>query len=140
MSRGTLWQNLNHLTGPTAVKDRNGGKGPLRWRFDVKLVSGENRFEAYAATADGAWFSEPAVAVVRYDAPGKKVADARSVAELFKRRGQKLYEKVHVTPLLDQAATREGVKQTLKRVAAQTRPQDRRSSSESSKRLACRLS
>ena len=50
--------------------------------------------------------------------------DAEALGDLFRRRGGSLYDKVHVTTLTDDKATRDGIKSALKTVAADTRPQD----------------
>src|SRR5262249_23519304 len=52
--------------------------------------------------------------------------DAESIATLFEKRGPVLYgsEQVNVTRILNEAATRQGIRETLKQVARKTRPQD----------------
>jgi hypothetical protein len=115
--------------------------------FRIALVPGENRLRVTAASGDGSWESEPATLLLRYEEPLAKselhlvavginryadanlnlnfaAGDARALTDLFQQRGPALYEKVHVKLLVDQEATKSGIKETLKRVAGETRPQD----------------
>jgi WD40 repeat protein len=119
----------------------------VRRRFPVSLVAGENRLEVRAASSDGSMESEPAALVLRYEKPLPKpelyllavginryaqdsinlrfaAADAQAVVQLFERRGQKLYQKVHAHALLDDKATKEGIRQALAEVARRAKPQD----------------
>ncbi len=50
--------------------------------------------------------------------------DARTVAELFRRRGRQVYSDVLCHEVLDQKATRSGILKTLQQAAADSRPQD----------------
>ena len=128
------------------------GTKPLRGQDrpqDVRGRShpGRNRLRISASNADGSWEAEPAEVVLTYERPlamsqlyvmavgisryadahlnlNYAARDAEAVADLFQRRGQGLYEKVHVTPLLDAQATRAGIHATLRALASQTRPQD----------------
>jgi len=121
----------------------------LRGTFHVPLLEGENRLEVHAASADGSWESEPATLVLRGEKAAAKpdlhllaigvnryrqgsinlryaAVDAQSIAELFSQRGPALYGqgKVHVTHLLDEQATRQGIEKAVAQVAAQAKPQD----------------
>lgn len=141
-----LTQNGARILTPGKV-EREGNRG--RRLVTVLLVEGENRLEARAATGDGSWDSEPALLVLRYEKPLVKpelhlvavginqyaqatlslkyaAADANAMAELFEKRGPALYGegKVHVTRLLDDKATKEGIKKALADVAQKARPQD----------------
>ncbi|HTU21743.1 MAG TPA: caspase family protein [Gemmataceae bacterium] len=124
----------------------------LTCRFTVDLIPGDNPIEATAKSADGVE-SEPAILVVRYEKPLSKpdlyllavgvsaykdlqlrkgvkyaAADARALAEVFKRRGVKggLYREVHVDRflLLDDKATREGIVAALKEIGDKARKED----------------
>lgn len=140
----TLYQNGARVLAPG--EKRLDGK-ILHRSFRVALVEGENRLRVASATADGSWESEPAEIVLRYEKPLAKsrlyvvtvgisryadaamslsfaAPDAQDLAELFQRRGQTLYEQVHLTTLIDDQATKSGIQQALKQAADQTRPQD----------------
>jgi WD40 repeat protein len=118
-------------------------------RFSIPLVPGDNRFEVRAASADGSWESEPAVASLRSDGTAAEpelyvlavginrfardagiagldfcAPDARAVAGLFRRRAGKLYRRVHVTLLLDEQASKEGILQALAAMARQAKAPD----------------
>jgi hypothetical protein len=115
--------------------------------FDVSLIEGLNQLRATASSADGTWEAEPAEIVLQYEVAGAKsrlylvavginryadanmnlrfaANDARAITELFRRRGQAIYEQVQVVPLVDRDATQIGVREALRRAAGQTRPQD----------------
>jgi WD40 repeat protein len=115
--------------------------------FHVRLVEGENRLRVEAASADGSWESEPArlnlayakelarpelyvlsVGVNKYADAALNLSfaarDAEQMATLFERRGGKLYQAVHVRRLLDDAATKSGIREALTTIAGQARPQD----------------
>ena len=119
------------------------------YRFTLDLVTGENNFEARAATADRIRESDPAGTVVPFE--GKlpepdlyvlavginkhiagagftdlnfSVPDAKAVAELFRQRAGALYKNVHVTLLLDEQATREGILKAVEEIAKKARSQD----------------
>lgn len=119
----------------------------VKRRFEVALIEGENRFEVQAASADGSWEAEPAVRVLRYESrlqppvlrmvavgisryaePAYRLRfareDAETLAELFRRRGGTLYQKVEVTPLLDSEATGKRIRQTMEHISQQANPQD----------------
>ena len=125
---------------------RKDGKVTTR-TFDVLLVTGENRLEVRAASADGSWESEPARLTLRYEKPLDKPelhvvavgvsayahdplqlklarADAEAVAKLFRDRGTALYKEVHAATLLDEKATKAGIRDALKDVAKRAKPQD----------------
>jgi len=118
-----------------------------RRSFQIALVEGDNQVRITAASGDGSWESEPAELALRYERPLAKsrlhiVAvginryadaglnlkfasrDAKAVADLFARRGKSLYEKVNLTLLVDDQATKTAIRAALKAEAAQTRPQD----------------
>ena len=111
------------------------------------LVEGQNHLKATAASGDGSWEAEPVEIVVNYEKPLPRsevylvavgvnryadaslnlnfaAKDAHAFAELFRRRGGRLYEQVHVTELTDADATRAGISERLQAVAKMTRPQD----------------
>ncbi|MBI2826915.1 MAG: PQQ-binding-like beta-propeller repeat protein [Planctomycetia bacterium] len=116
--------------------------------FKLQLIEGANEIRVTAASGDGSWESEPARVVLLYDRPLERksqlhvvaiginryadgalnlsyaASDAEAMADLFRRRGGALYGDVHVTTVLDEQATKAGIKETLQAVAAQTRPQD----------------
>jgi WD40 repeat protein len=120
----------------------------IRRRFRVSLVQGDNRLLVQAASAAGSPESEPAVITLRYEKPLARpdlyvlavgvnrykqeamnlkfaAADARAFADLFRRRGKGgLYADVHPTTLLDDKATRAGLRKELEAIAKQARPQD----------------
>lgn len=119
----------------------------VRRRFTVPLVEGENRLEVQASSADGSWESEPVVRVLRYEKAlarprlflaavgvsryaqgGFRLqfarADAEALADVFRRRGGTLYEQVEVKLLVDDQATREGIRRTLTELAQKARSQD----------------
>jgi WD40 repeat protein len=139
-----IYQNGARVLAPG--QSRADGKTVHR-SFKVGLVEGQNRLRITASTTDGSWESEPAEIVLTYERPLARsrlyfvavgvnryadanlnlkfaARDAESFAELFRRRGAGLYEQVNVTTLLDDQATRAGIHNTLKKVAAETRPQD----------------
>ncbi|MEQ8791511.1 MAG: caspase family protein [Pirellulaceae bacterium] len=121
----------------------------VRRSFTVALVDGDNRFEVRAASGDGSWESEPAVLVVKHTQPVAQPAvhlvaigvnkyrdekmnlkfaapDAHAMAALFESRGPELYgaERVHVTSLIDEQVTRQGVEKALGDAASRAKPQD----------------
>lgn len=118
-------------------------------RFTLDLITGDNRIEARAATVDGGRESDPtveflsfagklpepdlyvlAVGVNKHAAgAGVKdlkfaVPDAKAVADLFRQRAGGLYKQVHVTVLLDNQATRDGILKAVAEIARKARPQD----------------
>jgi WD40 repeat protein len=118
-----------------------------RYRFTVSLVTGDNRIEVRAATSDGARESEPAVVTLpftgtlpepelhllavgigRYNRGIAQLpfaaSDARAIANVFRKRAQSLYKRVHVTLLLDEEATRAGILRAIAQVSERARPQD----------------
>jgi len=139
-----LLQNGTKVLVPGA-SERDGKV--VRRRFEVALVEGVNRFEVCAASADGSWESEPAVAVLRYEKPlpqpllylvavgvnryadkslGLEYArgDAEAMADLFRQRGPSLYQNVYVTSLADEQATKAAILESVRSAAQKTRPQD----------------
>lgn len=121
----------------------------LRQTVAVPLIEGDNRLEVHAASEDGSWESEPAVLLLRYEQSLTKAAlylvaiginhhaqgsldlrfaaaDAQAIAKLFETRGAALYgpENIHVTTLLDDKATKEGVRAAIAEVAKKAQPQD----------------
>lgn len=125
---------------------RREGKKIFR-TFQIGLVEGRNRIRIKAANADGSWESEPAQVELTYERPLARselyvlavgvnryteatmnlkfaAADATAMADLFKRRGTTLYEKVHVTKLLDKQVTKDGVQDALTAMAKKAKPQD----------------
>lgn len=132
------------------VLDRNPAERTeksIKRKFHVQLLPGENKLEVFSASGDGSWESEPAVLTLRYEKPLPKpnlylVAvgvsryaeasyklqfarkDAKTLAELFDRRGKALYEAVHVTTLLDEDATGKRIRETMDDLAKKAQPQD----------------
>jgi WD40 repeat protein len=120
----------------------------VRRRFTVSLVQGDNSLLVQAASASGSPESEPATLTLRHEktlarpdlyvlAVGVNrykqeamnlkyaAADARAFADLFQRRGKGgLYADVRATTLLDDRATRAGLRKELEAIAKQARPQD----------------
>ena len=118
-----------------------------RRSFRLSLITGENRVKAKATSGDGAWESEPVEIVLRYEKPLAKsqlyllsvginryadaglnlrfaAPDAKAIADIFTQRGKTLYQEVHAKVLLDQDATKPGIKAALMELAAQSQPQD----------------
>jgi hypothetical protein len=115
----------------------------------VSLVPGDNRLEVRAARADGGLESDPvalsvpfagklpepelyvvAVGIDRY-AQDSGIAnldfcvpDTRAVAQLFRERSATLYRQVHVTQLLDDQATKEGILRAVADCARKAQAQD----------------
>ncbi len=119
----------------------------VRRTFDISLIEGENRLEVRAASADGAWESDPAVRVLRYEKPLDKPAlhvlavgishyaegrydlkfaraDAQAFVRLFDQRGKSLYASVNAIPLLDDQATAAQIRATMGDLARKARSQD----------------
>lgn len=140
----SIYQNGARVLAGGATR-REGSS--VRRTFQVGLVEGRNRFRITATSNDGSWEAEPAEIEVVFEEPLAKsdlyvaavgvnnyaeaamrlsfaAPDARTLAELFRRRGKSLYKEVHVAELTDQQATREAIKTTLKEVAGKTRKQD----------------
>ncbi len=139
-----LFHNGTHVLA--AGKTDTDGK-VIRRRFTVALVRGDNRLEVKASSGDGSWDSEPAVLTLRYEkaldkpelyvlavgvnryrdeAMSLKFAadDAKALGALFERRGKSLYRAVHVVPLLDDKATRAGIRDALRDIAGRAKAQD----------------
>ncbi|MBI3467792.1 MAG: caspase family protein [Planctomycetes bacterium] len=104
------WLRHNGARVASATESQRLDKA-LRRQFSVQLVEGENRLEAWSATSDGSWESEPAAIVLRYE-------------KLFQRRGGALYRQVSVHPLPDEKATRSAIQQSLEKIAKESQPQD----------------
>ncbi|HET6881647.1 MAG TPA: caspase family protein, partial [Pirellulales bacterium] len=123
--------------------------GRVRQTFVLSLVEGENRLEVRAASGDGSWESEPASLLLNYEQPLAEPAvylvavginkyaeeslnlrfaapDARDLAGVFQARGPSLYgaERTHVTPLVDEQATQQGIREALGQLAKVANPQD----------------
>jgi WD40 repeat protein len=123
--------------------------GILQRTFQVALIEGVNRLEVRAASEDNSWESEPAVITLSYEQPLEEpglhllavgvneyaegamrlnfaVPDAWAMANLFARRGKVLYGdgKVHVTTLLDQQATTQGIEAAFRKISRKAEPQD----------------
>ncbi len=118
----------------------------VRKIFHVPLVAGVNRFRV-ATNAAGGWEAEPAQFVLDQAETAAKgrlfvVAvginsyedeqlnlrfssdDARAFAALFQRRGGDCYEQVVAATVLDRQASRDGIRRAVRKLAAETRPQD----------------
>ncbi len=140
------WLVHNGARVPIAGNTQREGD-PARHTLTATLVQGENRLEVHAASTDGAWESEPAVLVLRYEKPLDQpeihvlavgvsdyrldaydlkfaAADANAIAALFDKRGKSLYKSVHVSNLIDAAALKTTIHDTLKAIAARAEPQD----------------
>jgi hypothetical protein len=120
----------------------------VRASFKLALIQGGNQVRVAAASGDGSWEAKPAqinldylrpletrnhlhvlaIGVGRHADPSLNLKyparDAEAMAELFRRSVGPLVEQVHITTLLDEQATRQGIRDALQRIAAQTRPQD----------------
>jgi hypothetical protein len=119
----------------------------VRRRFLVNLVVGDNRLEGWSACQDGSWDSEPATLSVSYARPLPKprlflvavgvseypdtalhldfaARDAVVFADLFARRGPKLFRSVERSALTDKDATREQIREAFHRVAGTAEGQD----------------
>jgi WD40 repeat protein len=131
-------------TKPTPTPD---GKA-ARFTFTVPLVPGANKVRVRSASRDGSRESTASeVELSRPRTPGRRgrmyvvavgisdyaekglslnypAKDARALADLLRRRGGKLYDRVDVVPVFDRDATRATVEDTVKDVAELTRPQD----------------
>ncbi len=119
------------------------------WRFTASLVPGRNMIEAHCTSANGLIVSEPAktsldfqgrvgkpdlyvvsIGVNKYrDDSGVSpldfcVSDAKAISELFQTRTAGIYEKIHVTELLDEEATRSNILNALGQLTVRCRPQD----------------
>ena len=139
-----IFQNGARVLAPGET--RQDGK-TIRRTFRVALVEGPNHFRVTAASGDGSWESEPAEVTLNFERPlgrsrlhvltvgiskygdgnldlGFAAKDAQTLGQLFDRRGGRLYEGVHVTNLLDDAAKKTEIVAAIKKVAAATRPQD----------------
>ena len=117
--------------------------------FTVALVEGENRLEILAASEDGSWESEPATLILQYEESVAKpsfyliavgisryaedtmqlkfaAVDAKAIADVFAKRGTQLYGngRVHVFQILDEKATKTGIRSALDDVARKATPQD----------------
>jgi len=144
ISNVSLFQNGARILA--AGTTRRDGARLLR-TFDVPLIEGRNQIRVTASSQDGSWEADPVELVLLFEKPLAKsrmyvlaiginqyadaalnlqfaAKDANAVGELFRHRGQKLYEQVIVKTLMDQAATRDAIKQAVKQVAAETRLQD----------------
>lgn len=140
----SIYQNGARLpaSGPAVRKG-----DALEHSFDVRLVKGQNHFRVMATNSDGSWEAEPAEVVLTYQATDSKsrlylvaiginsyaessldlrfaAPDASAITELFRRRGQTLFDHVQATALIDRNATRDAIRQALKDTASQTREED----------------
>ena len=139
-----IYQNGARVLAPGQTQQEG---NTVHRTFEVSLIEGYNHLRVAAASADGSWEAEPVEIVLTYEEPLDKselhvltvgasryadanlnldyaARDARAVAELFRQRGNALYAGVHVTEVVDEQATRKGIKQALKEVTAVTKPQD----------------
>lgn len=135
-----IYQNGARLLAPGPVSR---DETTVHKAFQVGLVEGRNHFRITAASNDGSWEAEPVELLLDYQEPAGKndlhvvavginryadatlnlnyaAKDAHALAELFRRRGKQLYQQVHVTEILDQQATRSGIKAALKDAASKT--------------------
>jgi WD40 repeat protein len=142
------WLQQNGVTLSAGKLLKNEGK-TQQYRFDVALLSGDNRIEVRAATADGAVESAPAITTVKFDGKLPEpdlyviavginrfakeagvasldfcVPDAKGIADLFRDRAGKLYHQVQVTALYDEQATKANILMAVTELASKARPQD----------------
>lgn len=119
----------------------------VRQTFNVRLVEGENRIRIEAASSDGSWESEPAkfsipfakslpkprlyvlaVGVNEYQETSFNlryaVRDAEAIVQLFRERSKVLYESIRVDALVNDKATKKNIRDTLREIASEARPQD----------------
>lgn len=119
----------------------------FRRTFRVQLVEGENRLRVESFNRDGSFESEPATRTLHYDQSLPKpnlyviavgvseyaedslklsyaARDAQAMAELFRRRAGALYEKTHITQLLNQDATKQRIRDAIRKIAERAREQD----------------
>src|SRR5262249_9288 len=126
-----LQHNGVTLSNGTLLRKENKTR---HYRFPVSFVSGDNRIEVRAATADGVLESDPAMTMIGFD--GKLpdpdlyiiavginrfasdsgiadlefcVPDAKAIAELLRNRAGKLYHQVHVNALYDEQSTKANI-------------------------------
>lgn len=144
---GTLVVENNGVRLAVAPKAER-ADGKERVTFTVPLAPGANRIRVRASNRDGSWESGASeVELTHPRAPGQRgrlyvvavgvgeyaekgwslnypAKDARALAELLRARGGKVYDRVDVVPVLDRAATKATIEDTIKDVAELTRPQD----------------
>ncbi len=129
-----------------AGSKRSEGKQTFQ-TFEVALIEGHNQLRVTATNGDGSWDAEPAEITLNYERPITKsdlyvvsigvsnyadatlnlrfaAADARAIAELFTKRGGRLYERVHATSVIDADATRDGILAAVRKAAKESKPQD----------------
>ena len=118
-----------------------------RYTFAVNLLEGDNRLRIEAFSGDGAWEAEPAQVAFTYSKSLPKpdlyvvavgindyaadalslsyaVPDVEAITRVFADRGEAFYDHVHVTSLLDDQATKAGIRDALRDVAGKAREQD----------------
>lgn len=135
------------ITVPTKAEPAPSGQA-TRVTFTVPLAPGPNKIRVRSTDRDGSQESVAsevelahprtpglrsrmyvvAVGIGDYREKGLKLdypaKDARSVAELLRTRGAKVFDRVDVVPVLDREATRTTILDTVADVAELTRPQD----------------
>ena len=140
---------LRHNGARVAIKPKveRTDESTQRYSFTVRLVEGRNQLSVEAASGDGAWESEPAQMTLTYnkslDKPNLYVlavginkyaesalelgfasADAEAMTSVFSERGTAFYDRVHVKHLLDDEATKSGIRSALREIAGRAREQD----------------
>ena len=136
------WMFHNGQPGPPPENVRVHG-GVFRCDFTIDLALGRNQLVVCAASSDGLWESEPAImtfdsegslpqpelyvlaiGINRYSGGGRSdsdlrgcVLDAKRMVRLFQEHHSPYYARVHVTPLYDEDATRDGILEAIHVIA-----------------------
>jgi hypothetical protein len=133
---GTVVVENNGVRLVVPTKAEPGPKANVtRVTFTVPLAPGGNRVGVRAATADGSRESSAAELELSLPpAPGRRgrlsvgtgdvAKEARTVAELLRDHGGKLFDRVDVIPVVDKQVTKAAIEDTIKDVAELARPQD----------------
>ncbi len=142
------WVQHNRATLRYGPLVKTEGK-TVHYRIPVSLVPGENRIDVRASTGDGIRESDPASLSIPFSGklPEPELyviaiginrhtkdsgvtdldccaTDTKALAQLFKQRSGTLYRQVHVTQLLDEQATKDGILKAIQDVASRAKPQD----------------
>lgn len=140
-----LWHNGARILARPEITPVN--QNTKQYKFTVSLLDGHNQLRVAAATADGAWESEPseitlthnsslprpdlyvlAIGIDDYAQESLKLAcaaaDATAMARLFRDRGYAFYERVNVIQLLNERATKLAIRSSLRDIAEKARAHD----------------